>query len=105
MIEKELRDKLKVEFVERFNFYAGLKGLTFTDIAENAGRTKAQISQFRVGRALPSVTMIHVLAKAMNIEPGCLFPSGQAKWIKERRADYVDSASQKVRSSLLTWRG
>ena len=49
------------------------RGLTISELADQAGLTRNAVSRIELGTRTPSATTVKKLAKGLRVEPGVLF--------------------------------
>lgn len=74
---KTVTNQLRKEFQERFLAYFKLSGLKYTYVADRMKWSKQAVHQLGVGRAMPTITTLHVVANVLGFPPDRLFPTGK----------------------------
>jgi transcriptional regulator with XRE-family HTH domain len=61
---------LQKKFGLRIKEFRDLKGMTQEDLADGASLFRTYLSRIEMGHANPTLTVIHALAKGLNVSPG-----------------------------------
>ncbi|WP_143474062.1 helix-turn-helix domain-containing protein [Limnohabitans sp. B9-3] len=76
---------LQKSFGLRIKEFRDLKGMTQEDLAEGAALFRTYLSRIEMGHANPTLTVIHALAKGLNVAPGLLLEEPEILSIPKRK--------------------
>lgn len=78
----------KEKFVERFNFLIGISKISYAELSRRTGISKSSISDYKLGKALPSTDNAFLIAEVFNVNPAWLLgfdvPMSENKHTKEK---------------------
>jgi transcriptional regulator with XRE-family HTH domain len=68
----DIQSAIQKSFGLRIKEFRDLKGMSQEDLADAASVFRTYLSRIETGRANPTLTVIHALAKGLNESPGAL---------------------------------